>query len=464
MGLRQGSGFTSLQQYLNANKDTQLGSVVGKGISGTASSALSGLGESEKKFEQESEKSKIDVAGGTQAFEGAARGIQSYAQGASDKPAFLASPEQQKQLSSLSSTEYKGPKDLENQSKFQSQAESALNLAKGTKTSAGREAALQRYVGNTGYSQGERTLDNILLGAGPQQDIQKARMDALRTIQQASSLGQRAKSVYEQGQQAASQLRSNIKDIYERTLGQGQVGSAQGSGILGDIARRGTEFAEQSRQEQDRLARNLESNIITKDQMAQLGLDPNKDYSTYKIGSLSRFLTSPQAQASLAQSASGQQAEALKALESLYGQGLDTRASQIYGSGQLGSYLQQPKLGFDVGGFTAASEQAAEQFAKYKSGLIQQAQVDLQREQQKLQNLQDQAVVAMAIRDRGVSQDIKKQTNLTKQEIDAKKAALDRLIANKGVMLGTPEVVIPGMNVAKELGGTTLRDKLISYR
>jgi hypothetical protein len=192
---RTGTGFVNLNQYLNANQNNDLANTVSSGLQGDVNSVNSGLQNAQSQFTNAADQGQLDTSANQQQ----ANSILNNAQNAT-----AGTPLSSQDLSNwnnLTSGSYSGPQDLTNYglSNLQGQASGLQQAAAAGGTAAGRQGLLQDYVGGPGYTQGQQTLDNALLGASAGNQFNQARQAAsglTNTINQANTNDQNLAQTY----------------------------------------------------------------------------------------------------------------------------------------------------------------------------------------------------------------------------------------------------------------------------
>lgn len=167
---RSGSGFTNLSRYLDANKNSGVGSAVQSGVENNVNQFRSGLNSAQQGFQK-------DVSGaalGTDANKAIRQevlakigtlGNKNQVAGV-DKNADddVISQQNIDQYGNFRGGEYKGPQELAGGAKFLGQSQNLQGLGNATRTQGGRQGLLQSFVGGNQYTQGQQKLDSLLLG------------------------------------------------------------------------------------------------------------------------------------------------------------------------------------------------------------------------------------------------------------------------------------------------------------
>lgn len=202
---RIGTGFTNLQNVLQANQGNQLGSAVGQGIANVAQGATSGLQQSEDQFNTQTQQQ--EAANTTQ--QNAAGNL---IQEAATNPTALGSQDYTNYLNSQQAS-YGGPAGLGNAQQLQSQGQQAGELGQLAGTSAGRGELLSEFAAKPGtnYSVGARDIDTALLGQTGGGQLQAARQQTVGLPQKINAGVQSAQNQAQAGATALANLQAGNK-------------------------------------------------------------------------------------------------------------------------------------------------------------------------------------------------------------------------------------------------------------
>lgn len=270
----QGSGFTNLQQIIQANRNNRLGQAVGQGLQQQTSQVKSGVQSAQTQFgqglqksqeqlskdKQESQSALSQIAANysnqpaaptqqTQSATPAVQNVQQTQQAVPQTQAGAVSPvytdaqqglaqasqfngapapaaPQQDQsglnlpgnflqtFQRLGRADYQGPQGLENYDQLRAQAQSAQSLGQAVIDPNARRGVLQQFVGGPTYTQGQSKLDNLILGQTGGQDLSLARRGTQglsRNVEQAGSQAQTQADLQRQAaQQASQQTRADV--------------------------------------------------------------------------------------------------------------------------------------------------------------------------------------------------------------------------------------------------------------
>lgn len=206
----RGTGFTNLQQYLQANQGNQLPGAISSGIGRDVEGFQKGLSGSEAAFNQEAEAGRQDNSANQQNYENLLNKAQNI-----NKPEDFTAKDYST-LGGYMTGGYTGPTGLSNIDQLQKQAQTLQPLGQAARTESGRTGLLQKYVGGPSYTTGQSGLDTLLLG--------RSGGNALANVQATTrGLGQQINNAQQQAQSQAGQ--------YQR-LGE-QFGNQVRQGITG---------------------------------------------------------------------------------------------------------------------------------------------------------------------------------------------------------------------------------------
>lgn len=160
--------FTNIQNYLTANRNNNLGQNITNRISGVASDVNKDVSKEREQFQNKTAEAFKPFVGGKSFAEG---GIQNAAQFLTDNPN---TPEDEskanlQRFTTIRQGQYGGPQQLANLAGLQAGAQNVSTLANLTNNEAGRQTLLGSFFNRPNYSQGQKSLDNLLLQADPNQ-------------------------------------------------------------------------------------------------------------------------------------------------------------------------------------------------------------------------------------------------------------------------------------------------------
>lgn len=169
----------------------------------------------------------------------------------------------------LKDAEYKGPVNLSDTRDLYGQVKGAAGTAVGkanaSKSEGGRFALLDSYFGRPDYTQGQKTLDNVLIQNDPnsQQAFDQMRQNASQLQQNVNQTGVDLGN-YGAGAKATTQ---NTRSTARSTLGIDDAGNLTGSGAIGGVQSSvKNRLTARQQEQQDKLARAkaaLQGNDIT---------------------------------------------------------------------------------------------------------------------------------------------------------------------------------------------------------
>lgn len=260
-----GTGFTNLNQYMNASQGNQLGAKVAGGVTNAANQASGNLQNAQNQFNTQSQANNLNTAANQQevanTINQANAGQDVNQQAVQDFAKFRLG-------------QYAGPTTLQNQDQLVNQAQNAQTLGGLSSTAAGRQALLQRYVGGNGYSQGDQQLDNLLLGQGS-----NAQLNAARAKTQ--NLGSQAQNAANTAAQQAQYYGNQAQAFGNQTKNTLNTNLTNESSAL-------SSQATQANNARDTMVANLQKNWgtqgLTDAQMAAVGVDPTKSIYTENLG------------------------------------------------------------------------------------------------------------------------------------------------------------------------------------
>jgi len=201
-----GSGFTTLQRYLGANKANQLGSTVGSGIQKAGQQATGAMQTAGNKFQQGFQQEQNRLGSEGQRVDRVMGDVTK------------ASDEDVNAFEGIRGGKTKGPQEIENANELREKARQAKSLGEATGSEAGRYGLLQRYVGaGKQYTGGQQRLDNLLLGQTGAGNLRQARRDTSGLV---NAQQNQENTALAQGKQLASQAKG-LADTTISRLGTG---------------------------------------------------------------------------------------------------------------------------------------------------------------------------------------------------------------------------------------------------
>lgn len=200
-----GTGFTNLQNIMQANTGNQLGQAVSGGIQQAGSQATNALNSGVQNFNQQSQANAL----GTQAQKQNVQNVLNNVGNVSNQDVA--------NFQNYMSGQYNGPTNINNISAIQNQAANAQQQGQDVGTAGGRQALLQQYAASpsSSYSAGQQNLDSLLLGATGGKQLQQAR-------QAVSGLNNQVNAAQNTAQSQAQQLQNQAQGFGQQVTGQVQ--------------------------------------------------------------------------------------------------------------------------------------------------------------------------------------------------------------------------------------------------
>lgn len=207
---QQGSGFVNLSQFLSANQGNKLGQTLGNQISGAAQQTKQGLGTANEAFQKDLQQNKLNTSQNQQQ----ASNIINQASNLGENQGLNAADTSAFQR--LTGGGYNGPKSLSNANQLQSQAEQAQQYGQAVGNQYGRLGLLKSLVGQGNYTQGQASLDNMLLGKAPElQQAQRQTRGLVGDVNNAVNIaGQQAQNVAQQNKQFGNNVLGQAGQAY----------------------------------------------------------------------------------------------------------------------------------------------------------------------------------------------------------------------------------------------------------
>lgn len=154
----QGTGFTNVNNILSANQGNNLGQTIETGINNAAQGVQQGLTNAAGSFNQGVQANLLNTSQNNQNVQNTVNNASNLQAGQTIDPTQLA------QFQTYTAGGYQGPTGLQNADLLQGQAQAAQQLGQDVNSSGGQQNLLQKFVGNGQYTQGQQTLDQLLLG------------------------------------------------------------------------------------------------------------------------------------------------------------------------------------------------------------------------------------------------------------------------------------------------------------
>lgn len=397
--------YQNLQNYLNANQgyinQGGLASQLSNSYNNQAQGLQNNINNSASDWYSQNSSKDVDPNQASQVVSGALANPTQYA----------ADPNNVSQFQNYltASTNYVAPTSFDPSQTYQGQVQNYDSQVGQLGTSAGRQTALQQLYSNPYYSQGQQSLDNLILGAG----VDVNGVNQLQTLQNnAQQYGQNLQSAYNT---ANTDIGNSINQYaVDAAQTQGATQGALGGAITNfDTANQATVAQDLTNRQNDYqvLSNALGAGNITSDQANALGISGQTPLYGVNAGN---FLTQNTYTPTVQNVITPDQYAQIQALSTLAGTDLTTQAGAgatsamaNYNNDQnVGAYANQPLYSFNNAGFQNATQTAqsdlANQIATIKNPitsfdagvnsssipqLIQQIQADIPSRQQADLNL-----------------------------------------------------------------------------
>lgn len=218
-------GFQNIQKYLGANQDfnASKGGLAGElntNVQGQANQANSALQGAFNQFNQQANQ--------------ASSGFNNPVQNQQTLDSILTIPatmtgDQSQQVKSLINANYQGPTQINPQDLStikQQNLGNLQNLGQDTQSESGRFNLLGQMFGKTGYSQGQKSLDNLFLQNNPDQSQQLKGLQniANKFSQNVNNTEQQAQNTVQQQSDAAQNAQQQAKQAVNNTITTQQQG------------------------------------------------------------------------------------------------------------------------------------------------------------------------------------------------------------------------------------------------
>lgn len=310
---KQGSGFTNIDRYTQANQGNRLGDAVGSGVQQTGDQTRQAIGAGQSQFQQQANASNLDTDQNRQAI------------GQMVQDPTKATDQDAQKFAQYRSGQYTGPQGIANQDQLQAQAQQAQQLGQSTQDAGGRLALLQRFAANPtqGYSSGQSRFDATLLGQTGMQGLRQARQATIGLTGQLDQASQAA-------QAQAQEYQAKAKGLADYT-------NQQIAGQRDPLTNQLTTQAQKAEADRDSAIQKYQQDFaagkVSKDELNALGLGDLAGQQTYGQD-LSRFINASSQKADALGVASQDQAARLNALAKLGG------TDQFGDASQAGSFLK----------------------------------------------------------------------------------------------------------------------------
>lgn len=157
---RKGSGYTNINRVVTANQGNKLGQTVSSGVQNQATQVKNQTQQATTNFNQEAQKNRLDTD------EAANKRDQTIGRFSSPNETTEqnVSDDEVKDFTRYRTGTYEGPKELNDYQTIAGRAQNTEQLGDLSRSTGGRQELLKRFVGGSGYTQGQQNLDNLLLG------------------------------------------------------------------------------------------------------------------------------------------------------------------------------------------------------------------------------------------------------------------------------------------------------------
>lgn len=172
MAQNQGTGYTNLQSYLNANKGNQLGGALSSDIQGVTDNANNQLNQQVGNFNQ-------GLQNETNSLSNQYNSANSNVNTLANNPTTFNTSDLS-QVQGYQNAQYGGPTNLSNTAALNAQAQNVNGLGQLAGSQGGRAQLLGEFVGsgNPQYTQAAQNLDSLFLGNNVDSQLQGSRTAA----------------------------------------------------------------------------------------------------------------------------------------------------------------------------------------------------------------------------------------------------------------------------------------------
>lgn len=357
---QRGSGYTNISKVLQANQGNGLGSAVGNNIQQVGNQAQDNLRNAQNQFNQQTQSNQFNTDQNKQTVENVL-----------NDPTQAVNSQQGKQFQNLISGQYQGPQNLNNANQIQAQAGNLAQMGQALGSSGGRQALLQQMFGNPQYTQGQQTLDNLLLGQSQSPELQQARRAALTTQGQVNNAISGAAAQGQQQTQQAQQFGKSVQDQF------GNLVNTQDQSLQNAALKAQTDRDAQYRQ----TLQDYNTGHLTGDEANLLGVTNNEN--TYNLlNDPSKYLSESALKANASNVASADDYAKMQALQKLGGQYAPQNSQTAFANyqdpKQAGAFARDQAISGDTKNFNTDLDSTKTNY----NGIFDPAQ-------QKLQSAQD---------------------------------------------------------------------------
>ena len=360
---QKGSGYTNIQKIISANQGNQLGSTVAGGIQNQGQQLQSNLSNAQNQFNQGVQQNQANTSANQQLVQNVLGNASAYAPGGQNS-------NQASQFQNLISGQYQGPTQLQNAQQLQNQAQNVSQLNQALNTSGGRAGLLQQFVGNPQYTQGQQSLDALLLG----QQNNNPQLAAARqsTAQLGGQVNNAVNAAQAQGQQQAQQAQMFGQNV------QNQLGQTV-AGLNTNLQQQAQTAQNQRNSQYQKALTDLQSGNVTQDEANLLGLSQGQQVTQNALQNVGQYLQENPVQASAQNVATGQNYATIDALRQLAGQNAPQSAQNILGQyagqeGQAGQFGSQSAYNPNSQGFNDVNSAQIADYNNQQQAALQAAQ------------------------------------------------------------------------------------------
>jgi len=354
-GKQMGSGFTNIQKIIGANQGNQLNSTVAQGIQGVGQQTQQQLGQAQSQFQQGAQANQLNTQANQQLLQ----------QGLANPTQLTGNPSNVSQFQNILAGKYQGPQGLANADQLTGQAQYAQQLGQQLGSQGGQQSLLQRFVGGNQYSQGQKNLDTLLMGAGPQNQLNQAR-------QSVAGLGSQVNAGVTAAQNQAQQLGAQANQFGQAA--QQQFGNTVNQQVQG-LQQQAQTAASSRDQQYQKLLSGLQGGQISAEDAQKLGLTSGEQiYNTFQNPS---SLVKESTLGATAQNvASSQDYARMQALQQLAGTNGPASAMQQLGQfagqqGQAGAFQAAGTYNADPNAINQSIQSQAQAYQAAMNPLIQ---------------------------------------------------------------------------------------------
>jgi len=296
------TGFTNLQQIMGASGNNRIGQAVGQGLQNVSGELKGTVSGQYGKFKTQAEQNRLGSQENTakrqqvlgqyvnpnqpalneQNATNPAPASTAAATSSETPQQFqnLADPNQEQidMFSKFRAGKYEGPSALseikgQGIDQLKQRAQELESLANLSSDAGGRQALVQRFIGGPGYSQGSQKLDTMLMGAGDQSALSKARRGLTGITQDITNKEKSAAGLADLYRNEAAKFGADTEEQLTSGL----------SGITSDVTARAGQYSQGMKDLSAQLGQGLSSGALTQDAFNKLS-KPAQDYLNSIMG------------------------------------------------------------------------------------------------------------------------------------------------------------------------------------